>query len=81
AKKMNIEVWFCVSPARPNVEFTEYGVPVTMDPYLDLIDVLIGLHYNDEKSKVIMTVVKDHQKKNPHPTGVALDSNTMLISE
>ena len=81
AKKMNIEVWFCVSPARPNVEFTEYGVPVTMDPYLDLIDVLIGLHYNDEKSKVIMTVVKDHQKKNPHPTGVALDPNTMLISE
>ncbi|MBP5163119.1 MAG: hypothetical protein ILP16_09125, partial [Spirochaetales bacterium] len=60
AKKMNIEVWFCVSPARPNVEFTEYGVPVTMDPYLEKIDVLIGLHYNDEKSRVIMTVVKDH---------------------
>ena len=81
AKKMNIEVWFCVSPARPNVEFTEYGVPVTMDPYLEKIDVLIGLHYNDEKSRVIMTVVKDHGKNIPHPAGVALDPNTMLISE
>ena len=81
AKKMDIEVWFCVSPARPNVEFTEYGVPVTMDPYLDKIDVLIGLHYNDEKSRVIMTVVKDHGKNIPHPAGVALDPNTMLISE
>ena len=81
AKQMNIEVWFCVSPARPNVEFTEYGVPVTMDPYIDMIDVLIGLHYNDEKSRVIMTVVKDHQKNLPHPAGVALDPNTMLICE
>ena len=42
AQKMNIEVWFCVSPARPNVEFTEYGVPVTMDPYLSMIDVLVA---------------------------------------
>ena len=81
AQKMNIEVWFCVSPARPNVEFTEYGVPVTMDPYLSMIDVLVGLHYNDEKSRVIMTVVKDHGKNIPHPSGVALDPNTMLISE
>ena len=81
AKKMDIEVWFCVSPARPNVDFTEYGVPVTMEPYLDKIDVLIGLHYNDEKSRVIMTVVKDHDTTIPHPAGVALDPNTMLICE
>lgn len=81
AQEMNIEVWFCVSPARPNVEYTEYGVPVTMDPYLDLIDVLVGLHYNDEKSRVIMTIVKDHNKSLPHPAGVALDPSTMLIIE
>lgn len=81
AQKMNIEVWFSVSPAKANVEISEYGVPVTMDPYIDMIDVLIGLHFNDEKSKVIMTVVKDHAKSLPHPTGVALDPNTMLIIE
>ncbi|MCF0261281.1 MAG: hypothetical protein HUK23_00035 [Sphaerochaetaceae bacterium] len=81
AQKMNVEVWFCVSPARQNVAFTEYGVPETMTPYLGIIDVLIGMHYNDEKSRVIMTVVKDHNKNIPHPTGVALDPATMLISE
>lgn len=81
AQKMNTEVWFSVSPARQNVEFTQYGVPVTMDPYLDLIDVLVGMSYNDEKSKVIMTVVKDHGESLPHPAGVALDPATMLISE
>ena len=81
AQKMNIEVWFSVSPARPNVEFTQFGVPVTMDPYLGMIDVLVGLHYNDEKSRVIMTVVKDHGKNIPHPAGVALDPNTMLMCE
>lgn len=81
AQKMNIEVWFCVSPVRPNVAFTQYGIPESMNPYLDFIDVLVGLHYNDEKSRVIMTVVKSHGQTVPRPAGVALDPKTMLISE
>ncbi len=81
AMKMNIEVWFSVSPVKENVSIDEYGVPSSIEPFLDVIDVLVGLHYNDEKSRVIMTVVKDHAKRMPHPTGVALNPKTMLISE
>lgn len=81
AMKMNIEVWFSVSPVKENVSVDEYGVPSSIEPFLDVIDVLVGLHYNDEKSRVIMTVVKDHAKRMPHPTGVALNPKTMLISE
>lgn len=81
AKKMNLEVWFSVSPVRLDVSFNEYGIPDSMNPYLDIIDVLVGLHYNDEKSRVIMTVVQDHQTKVAHPSGVVLDPKTMLICD
>ena len=81
AQDMNIEVWFCVSPVGKDTKCNEYGIPEGLSAYLEDIDVLVGLHYNDEKSRVIMTVVQDHHKKLPHPTGVALDPKTMLICE
>ncbi len=81
AKEMNVEVWFCVSPVRPDVSFNEYGIPESMNPYLGIIDVLVGLHYNEQKSRVIMTVVQDHNTSIAHPSGVVLDPKTMLISD
>lgn len=81
AQDMNLEVWFCVSPVRSDVVFDEYGIPNTMKPYLGIIDVLIGLHFNDGDSKVIMTVVQDHKNSVAHPSGVSLDPKTMLIAE
>ncbi len=81
AKDMNVEVWFSVSPVRPEVEYDEYGIAESMTPYLGIIDVLVGLHYNEEKSRVIMTVVQDHKTSIAHPSGVALDPKTMLISD
>lgn len=81
AQDMNLEVWFCVSPVRPDVVFDEYGVPNTMKPYLEVIDVLVGLHFNENANRVIMTVVKDHENSVAHPAGVSLDPKTMLIAE
>lgn len=81
AQEMNIEVWFCVSPVRDDVTFDQFGIVNTLEPYKNIIDVLVGLHYNDEKSRVIMTVVQDHKKSVAHPSGVALDPKTMLICE
>lgn len=81
AQEMNVEVWFCVSPVRQDVTYDDYGIVNTLTPYIDKIDVLVGLHYNDEKSRVIMTVVKDHKTEIAHPAGVSLDPKTMLIAE
>jgi len=81
AQEMNVEVWFSVSPVRPDVSFDEYGVPNSMEPYKPIIDVLVGLHYNDERSRVIMTVVKNGEQVLPRPAGVSLDPKTMLIVE
>lgn len=81
AEDMNVEVWCSVSPVRPDVKYNEYGIAESFGPYLELIDVLVGLHYNDEKSRVIMTMVQEHKKVLPHPAGVCLDPQTMLICD
>ncbi len=80
AKDMNIEVWFSVSPVRPDVKYDEYGVPDTLAKYLEYIDVLVGLKYHDSIDKVVMTVVRAHGKDVPKPMQVRLDPKTMLIS-
>lgn len=81
AMDMQIEVWFSVSPVRPDVVFDDHGVPNTIQKYQDLIDILIGLKYNEAMDKVIMTLVKDHDEVNPTPMAVTLDPKTMLISD
>lgn len=79
AMDMRIEVWFSVSPVRPDVEFDENGVPSTILKYEELIDVLIGLKYNEAMDKVFMTLVKDGDQIDPKPMRVTLDPKTMLI--
>ena len=80
AKEMNLEVWFSVSPVRPDVVYDEYGVPNTLEKYLPYIDVLVGLRYREDVDKVVMTVVRAHGEEVAKPLGVRLDPRTMLIS-
>ncbi|MFA6776674.1 MAG: hypothetical protein WCQ66_10940 [Sphaerochaetaceae bacterium] len=81
AKDMNLEVWFSVSPVRPDAVIDEYGIPNTMAKYSRLIDVLIGLRYDDKKDKVVMTCVRRGGADLSKPMGVDLDPKTMLISK
>ena len=81
AMDLRVEVWFSVSPVRPDVQFDDNGVPNTILKYENLIDVLIGLKYNETMDKVIMTLVKDGEAIDPKPMRVTLDPKTMLISE
>ncbi len=81
AKKMNLEVWFSVSPVRPDVVYDDNGVPNTLVKYYDLIDVLVALKYDEKIDKVVMTVVRAHHANVPKPMKVNLDPRTMLISK
>ena len=80
AEKMQLEIWFAVSPVRPDVVYNEYGVPNTLEKYFDQIDVLVALKYDDKSDKVMMTVVRSHGENVPKPAKVALDPKTMLIA-
>ena len=81
AKKMNLEVWFSVSPVRPDVIYDDNGVPNTLVKYYDLIDVLVALKYDEKIDKVVMTVVRAHHANVPKPMKANLDPRTMLISK
>ena len=81
AMDMRLEVWFSVSPVKPDVAFDDNGVPNTILKYEELIDVLIGLKYNEAMDKVLMTLVKDGEQLDAKPMRVTLDPKTMLISE
>jgi len=81
AMDMRLEVWFSVSPVRSDVQFDENGVPSTIFKYEQLIDVLIGLKYNEDMDKVIMTLVKHKESFDPKPMHVNLNPKTMLISD
>jgi hypothetical protein len=81
AQALNVEVWFSVSPVRADVKVDQFGVPETMGPYLDVIDLLVGLRFNDANDKVLMTLVKGPQGIMKKPLGVNLDPKTMLITK
>jgi hypothetical protein len=81
ALDMNLEVWFSVSPVRADVAYDEFGVPNTMQKYTNLIDVLIGLIYNEDRDTVVMTLVKSRTSQKGKLMGVSLDPKTMLISK
>lgn len=81
AKRMDLEVWFSVSPVRPDVVYDENGVPNTLVKYFDMIDVLLALKYNEKIDKVVLTVVRAHHQNVPKPMKVNLDPKTMLISK
>ncbi|MCF7953977.1 MAG: hypothetical protein K9K78_07875 [Spirochaetales bacterium] len=79
ARKMNLEVWFSLSPLSDEAEYDAYGVPSTIEKIKDTIDVLIGLVFDGEH--VAFTVVKDHDETKKEKIAVKLDPKTMLISE
>ena len=81
AKRMDLEVWFSVSPVRPDVVYDENGVPNTLVKYFDMIDVLLALKYDEKIDKVVLTVVRAHHPNVPKPMKVNLDPKTMLISK
>ena len=81
AKRMDLEVWFSVSPVRPDVVYDENGVPNTLVKYFDMIDVLLALKYDEKIDKVVLTVVRAHHQNVPKPMKVNLDPRTMLISK
>ncbi len=80
AEKMNLEIWFSVSPVRPDVTYDEFGVPNTHVKYYDAIDVLVALKYDESVDMVVLTVVRAHHETVPKPAKVYLDPKTMLIS-
>jgi hypothetical protein len=79
AKKMGLRVWFSASLKGNDPLFDDEGLPNELKTYLEQIDVLITLAYQDEH--VRLSLVKNFDKPAPGDLKIKLDPKTLLISE
>ncbi len=79
AQKMGLRVWFSASLKAEDPLFDERGLPHELKGFLDQIDVLITLAYQDEH--VRLRLVKDYDNPPPGDLKIRLDPRTLLISE
>ncbi|MFP4180596.1 MAG: hypothetical protein ACLFNZ_09005 [Spirochaetaceae bacterium] len=80
AERLKLEIWFSVS-LRDNGEemFTPQDIPKILEPYVDLIDVIINLHH--VRDHVHLELVKDHEDIEAKDMNLQLDPKTLLIAE
>lgn len=81
AKELQLECWLSVSASKNDNTYDEFGVPTYINEYKDLIDLLIGLKYDEKKEKVVMTAVKHNLQETDKPLNVYLNPKTMLIED
>jgi hypothetical protein len=79
AQKIGLRVWFSASLKAEDPLFDERGIPHELQGYLEQIDVLITLAYQDEH--VRLRLVKDYDNPPPGDLKIKLDPRTLLISE
>ena len=79
AQRLDIEVWFSASLKGEEPLYDPQGMPNELKDYIDSIDVLITLSYQDDH--IHLSLVKDHDYPSPGDLKVKLDPKTLLISE
>jgi hypothetical protein len=79
ARKVGVEIWFSASLKGEDPLFDEKGIPHELAGYMDQIDVLITLGYQDDH--VRLRLVKDCGYTAAGDLKIRLDPKTLLISE
>lgn len=79
AGRVGLEVWFSASLKEEDPLFDEQGIPNELKRFLDKIDVLIALAFQNDH--VQMRLVKDHEHPVIGDLKLRLDPNTLLLSE
>ena len=78
AVRRGLEIWFSASLKGPQPLFNEEGVPRLLDPYLDLIDVLMTLRFQGEQ--VGFHLIRHRDRKPRGRLRLTLDPTTLLIA-
>lgn len=79
AQKVDLEFWFSASLKGTEPIFDEQGIPHELEGFLDKIDILIALAFQNDH--VQMRLVKDHEHPILEDLKLRLDLSTLLISE
>ena len=79
ADQRGIEVWFSVSLREETPLIDSRGSPEILDPFLDVVDVIISLAFSGDH--VHFKALKDHDTYKPMDMHLMLDPKTLLIAE
>jgi len=78
ADKMNLELWFSASLKKGKDLFDEQGIPYELHDFMEEIQVLLTLQYQDDH--VQFKLVKNHDHSQPGDLQLSLDPGTLLIA-
>jgi len=79
AEELGIAVWFSASLRGDDPLYDKNGVPFALEPYTDLVEVLITLTPRQEF--VHLGLIKDHERILQEDLHLKLDSKSLLIAE
>jgi hypothetical protein len=79
AREMDMEVWYSCTLAGEEPLLDKNNVPVMLRDFMPNVSVLILLE--PKSDHIQFSVVKDHDRMNPHDLKLKLESKTLLIAE
>lgn len=79
AAESGLSVWFSASTGQEGANVDSHGVPEMLQPYLDVVNVLISLTATNNHVK--LSLVKDHDQYPQEDLHLELDPKTLLIAE
>jgi hypothetical protein len=79
AREQGLSVWYSCAVPSAGESYDKRNIPLLIQPYLDLIDVVIVLE--PKPDHIALTVSKDRSTYNPEQMALRLDPKTLLILE
>jgi len=77
AQRLGAEVWMSARAHREDLAAEQGGLPAPLQPYVELVDVALGLFPEDDH--VLISLLKDHDNEDPHDTTLQLQCDTMRL--
>ncbi len=78
AEEMSLEIWFSASLKMENLEFNEDGIPVALEPFMNIFSILILLKHKE--GIINLELKKDHDEKTTENLSIKLDPKILLIT-
>ncbi len=78
AEEMSLEIWFSASLKAENLKFNKQGIPITLEPFIDKLSILIFLKHKE--GIIDMELKKDHDEKALQDLSIKLDPKILLIT-
>lgn len=78
AERLSLEIWFSASLRMETLKLNDSGIPVTLEPYMDILSIMILLKHKE--GIINLELKKDHKEKILNDLEIKLDPKILLIT-